>query len=114
MQKMAKELQVTVIALSQVNNESAAGDSPIIGLKGAGELAAVADIVLWLKRHDQEKQWLNVEIRKNRPFGATGVIPMQFNSSWTRIERRAWDGNGDTYATRNQKRSRFAERFGNA
>lgn len=114
LQKMAKELQVTVIALSQVNNESAAGDSPIIGLKGAGELAAVADIVLWLKRHDQEKQWLNVEIRKNRPFGATGVIPMQFNSSWTRIERRAWDGNGDTYATRNQKRSRFAERFGNA
>jgi len=114
LQKMAKELQITVIALSQVNNESAAGDSPIIGLKGAGELAAVADIVLWLKRAEQEKQWLNMEIRKNRPFGATGLIPMQFNGSWTRIERRVWDADSDTGNTRNPKRSKFAERFGNA
>lgn len=88
--RMGKELGVTVIVLSQVNNESMKGDSEIIGLKGAGELASAADIVLWLKRVKGcgNERHLDCEIRKNRPFGETGVVEMQFSDYWTRIERR--------------------------
>lgn len=91
LQAMAKELEVTVIALSQVSNEAMRQDTEIIGLKGAGELAAAADIVLWLKRHKEKghEQWLDCEVRKNRPFGTTGIIPFKFSNFWTRIERRA-------------------------
>ena len=87
---MGRELGVTVIVLSQVNNDSAKEESPIIGLKGAGELAAAADIVLWLKRNKGfgKERELDVEVRKNRPFGVTGIIPMQFSHKYTKIEKR--------------------------
>lgn len=87
---MGRELGVTVIVLSQVNNDSAKEESPLIGLKGAGELAAAADIVLWLKRNKGygKEHDLDVEIRKNRPFGVTGILPMQFSEKYTRIEAR--------------------------
>ena len=87
---MGRELGVTVIVLSQVNNESVKEESPVIGLKGAGELAAAADIVLWLKRNKGfgKERELDVEIRKNRPFGVTGMIPMQFSEKYTKIDRR--------------------------
>ena len=90
LQAMAKELQVTVIVLSQVSNEAMREGTEIIGLKGAGELAAVADIVLWLKRQKGEGNEYNLdcEIRKNRPFGETGIIPLRFSNFWTRIEKR--------------------------
>lgn len=89
-QKLAKELDVTMLILSQVNNESMRGDSEVIGLKGAGELAAAADIVLWLKRSKKygEERFLDCEIRKNRPFGKTGIVPLTYSEHWTRIEKR--------------------------
>lgn len=92
LQAMAKELQVTVIVLSQVSNEAMREGTEIIGLKGAGELAAVADIVLWLKRQRGEgnEHNLDCEIRKNRPFGVTGIIPLKFSEFWTRIEKRGY------------------------
>ncbi len=91
LQKIAKEMQVTIIAVSQVSNEAMRSNSEVIGLKGAGELAAAADIVLWLKRHkDKSKEtWLDCEVRKNRPYGTTGVIPLQFVNNWTAIDRRS-------------------------
>lgn len=87
---MGKELGVTMVILSQVSNESMREDSSIIGLKGAGELAACADVVLWLSRGkgEDKKRHLNCEIRKNRPFSVTGSVPLQFSEWWTRIERR--------------------------
>jgi replicative DNA helicase len=89
LQQMAKEFGVTIIVLSQVSNESMKGDSDIIGLKGAGELASASDIVIWLKRVKGEgnERKLDVEIRKNRPFGETGLRRLRFSDRWTRIER---------------------------
>lgn len=89
LQKMAKEYKVTMIVLSQVSNESMKGDSEIIGLKGAGELASAADIVIWLKRVKGEgnEHKLELEIRKNRPFGETGIRRLRFSDRWTRIEK---------------------------
>lgn len=90
--RMKKDLDVTVIALSQVTNESAKTNSELIGLKGAGELAAAADIVFWLKRVRGEgrERWLDCEIRKNRPFGRTGIIPLMFSENWTQIDKRGF------------------------
>lgn len=90
LQTMAKELQVTIIVVSQVSNEAMRANSEIIGLKGAGELAAAADIVLWLQRvkGKDKEAFLDCAVRKNRPFGATGVIPLVFNEKWSRIQKR--------------------------
>ena len=88
LQKMAKELQVTMIVLSQVNNAAMRDESGVIGLKGAGELAAAADIVLWLKRSKDHERHLDCQVKKNRPVGKTGIIPLQFSENWTKIERR--------------------------
>ncbi len=85
---LAVDLGITIIALSQVTNESMRDDSQIIGLKGAGELAAAADIVLWLKRIKGSERWLDCEIRKNRPFGQTGIVPLEFSNRYTRSARR--------------------------
>ena len=89
LQRMAKELDVTMIALSQVSNEAMRGDSEIIGLNGAGELASASDIILWLKRVKGvgNEHKLELEIRKNRPFGETGIRHLRFSDRWTRIER---------------------------
>jgi replicative DNA helicase len=90
LQKIAKELEVTIIILSQVTNESMKANTEIIGLKGAGELAAAPDIILWLKRTKGEgrERFLDVEIRKNRPFGETGIRQFIFSESWARILKR--------------------------
>ncbi len=90
--RMKKDLNVTVIALSQVTNEAVKTNSELIALKGAGELAAAADIVLWLKRVKGEgrERWLDCEVRKNRPFGPTGIAPLMFSDNWTRVERRGF------------------------
>jgi replicative DNA helicase len=85
---LAVDLGITIIALSQVTNESMRDDSQIIGLKGAGELAAAADIVLWLKRLKGDDRALDCEIRKNRPFGHTGIMPLIFSDRYTQIKRR--------------------------
>lgn len=88
LQKLAKDLDVAVLVLSQVSNDSVRDDSEIIGVKGAGELAAAADIVLWLKRDKDSERGLNCEIKKNRPFGETGIRKLEFSEFYTKIQRR--------------------------
>lgn len=92
MKRIATEMQVTFIVLSQINNESMKGNSEIIGLKGAGELSAAADIILWLKRvkGNGKERFLDCEIKKNRPFGVTAMCEFTFSEWWSRIEMRAF------------------------
>lgn len=89
-QKMAKEIKVTFIFVSQVTNESMKANSEVLGLKGAGELAAAPDIVLWIKRikGQGKERFLDCNVRKNRPFGETGTIPLLFSEKWSRIQKR--------------------------
>ncbi len=91
-QRLAKEMQVTFIILSQINNEAMKANSEIIGLKGAGELSAAADIILWLKRVKGagKERHLDCELKKNRPFGMTGLFEFTFSEWWSRIEMRAF------------------------
>lgn len=90
---MVKELGITCIGVSQIDNESAKKDSGIIGLKGAGELAAAAGIVLWLTRGKGKgkERHMDCTIKKNRPFGETGTIELEFSNLWTQVHKRRYD-----------------------
>jgi len=87
---LVKELKITCLAVSQIDNESAKKESNIIGLKGAGELAAAAHIVLWLTRVRGEgrERHLDCSIKKNRAFGETGKIELTFTEKWTGVMQR--------------------------
>lgn len=81
---MAKDLGVTVIALSQVNNESAKDpDNPVIGYKGAGEIAAAADVGIWLEKGANDR--VTIKVRKNRD-GRTMEGELQYAYDYTRFE----------------------------
>lgn len=87
--QIGRDLNVCVIVLSQISNESARSGGPVIGLKGAGELASVPDAVLWIEKDDPNDEDLKrnvlVKVRKNRKFGNVGIIKKRFNESWTKL-----------------------------
>jgi replicative DNA helicase len=88
MDDMAKDLQVATVTLSQVNNESVRNPSELMGMKGAGEIESAMDAVLRIKRPKGDDYSLDAELLKNRIFGETGNIPLQFSKFYTRIENR--------------------------
>ncbi len=51
LQQIAKEHHTCVVAMSQVANEALKEDSQAILYKGAGEIAAAADLGWWLSRY---------------------------------------------------------------
>ena len=89
LQFLAKELQITIIALSQINNESARETSgPVIGYKGAGEIAAAADFGIIIERYPRDsinKDKLKVSIRKNR-HGQVGDAEFEFADNYTSLK----------------------------
>jgi hypothetical protein len=85
LQKMAKGLNTSIVAMSQVSNEAAKGSQGIIGYKGAGEIAAACDFGLWLERSKQDKRNLECFIRKNR-HGPTGNAVLRYSDNYTRLE----------------------------
>jgi replicative DNA helicase len=82
---MAKDLEITLIVLSQINNESAKDtDSPIIGYKGAGEIAAAADVGIWLEKDKENEDQLIFKVRKNRD-GRTSEGVLKYVNDYTRF-----------------------------
>jgi replicative DNA helicase len=90
MDDMAKDLQVTTVTLSQVNNESVRNPSELMGMKGAGEIESAMDAVIRIKRPKGDDYALDAEILKNRIFGETAVMSLAFSKFYTRIERRVF------------------------
>jgi replicative DNA helicase len=88
MDDMAKDLQVATVTLSQVNNESVRNPSELMGMKGAGEIESAMDAVIRIKRPKGDDYSLEAELLKNRIFGETGKIDLQFSKFYTRVERR--------------------------
>ena len=91
LQEVAKEMNVPVIVLSQVNNEHAkfGKKSQVMGFKGSGAIAAAADFAIELARADKQEQVeamhvakmpINIDlyIKKNR-HGSIGKIQMNFD-----------------------------------
>lgn len=84
LQKMAKEINACIIGLSQVSNEAVKNDSPLIGFKGAGEIAAACDLGIWLERDKKDGFILQGIIRKNR-HGPLLRTRLNFSNNFTRI-----------------------------
>lgn len=90
LQALGKNTKIPIIALSQINNESAKNESEIMGFKGSGDIAASADFALEirvnettseeLKRKQQagEPIQMKLVIKKNRQ-GSKRQIDMLFN-----------------------------------
>ncbi len=81
-QEIPKRHNLTMIALSQTDNASIRDKAPeLIATKGGGELAAAADLVIWLERI-KETPYLKVSIRKNR-HGPTGGRYFEYVRNYT-------------------------------
>jgi replicative DNA helicase len=96
-QRLAKDLDCTVIACSQLSNSQAryeiveGGDDNYYSLKGHGSIRDAADVVLTLHR-DQVRQSsaLKVKWRKNR-HGPRSDFMCHFDLATSRIEEVAWE-----------------------
>ncbi len=86
LQALAKKINGTVIALSQVSNEAVKENLEVIGFKGAGELAAAADLGIWLERKKEDRSIINAIIRKNRHGPAGAYRSLQYDSEYTRFK----------------------------
>ena len=95
---MAKELNVPVICLSQLNraNESRADKRPMLSdLRESGSIEQDADEVLFLYRADyynpdsEEKNVAECIVAKNR-HGETGTVKLQWLPQFTTFSDREW------------------------
>lgn len=85
LQYLAKELQVTIIALSQVSNQHARGESGgLINYKGAGEIAASADLGIELEREKDNKERMKFIVKKNR-HGRLDEAVLEYIHDYTRL-----------------------------
>lgn len=85
LQALAKELRCCVVCLSQIPNSAGKEDAGILEFKGAGEIAAAADLGVLLTKHKTEPGVILWESRKNR-HGACGKFLLQYSDGYTRME----------------------------
>jgi replicative DNA helicase len=104
---MAKELQVPVIALSQLSrsNEKRDDKRPMLSdLRESGSIEQDADVVAFIHRESyynrkedlsaEEKAEAEIIIAKQRN-GPTGIVKMHWNSAYTRFDGVATHHEGD-------------------
>jgi replicative DNA helicase len=87
LQYLAKELQVTIIGLSQVSNQFQRdkSSSGVFGFKGAGEIAASADVGIELERDSEDKSKIIFKVSKNR-HGRTGQGMLVYLPGYVRLD----------------------------
>lgn len=85
LQELAKDLRCCIVCLSQIPNSAGREDAGILEYKGAGEIAAAADLGVMLKRDKKNEQVLFWETRKNRHGPCCKAI-LQFVNGWTSID----------------------------
>ena len=87
--RLATQYNQTWNVLSQVSNDSVRNESDLMGLKGAGELSAIANSVMELKKGRKEENIhkVTLKVRKNKTFGQVGDIELHYNDRWTKLER---------------------------
>ena len=85
LKRLAMELNVPVVALSQLNREKESGDLPTLrDLRDSGEIEQNADKVIFLWRYDEDKRLTGVDIAKNRQ-GKTGTTLLHFDGEHMRF-----------------------------
>lgn len=84
--ELAQQVRAPLLALSQLSNSTAREGAEHIEFKGAGEIAASADLGLFLLDDDKtDKTSRKIEVRKNRN-GRLGDIRLRFNQTFTRFD----------------------------
>jgi replicative DNA helicase len=80
LQQLAKDLQITVLAFSQISNEqakwdSAGSDANVYSFKGSGSVKDAADVAVMLKRDRiGQSSLLNFNIMKNRHGELASIV----------------------------------------
>lgn len=96
LKRMAKELDITVICLSQINRatETRVDKRPILAdLRDSGAIEQDADTVMFVYRHayyepaEAKEDEIELLIAKARQ-GETGVIPMKWSGTYQKIEEK--------------------------
>ena len=94
LKNLAKELDITVIVLSQLNREvdKRPGRRPVLSdLRDSGSIEQDADIILFIHRDEvanpesTQKGFANIQISKNRQ-GRTGDVTMKYLGEYTLFE----------------------------
>ena len=88
---LAKELNIPIIALSQLHREAEnrSGPPQLSDLRESGAIEQDADIVMLIHRpNKEEEEKVDIILAKHRN-GSTGVINLRFNKESTRFD--AWD-----------------------
>jgi replicative DNA helicase len=91
--QLAQDMDLTIIAASQIDNASAKGQNTnqnFMSPKGSGDIAADADIFIEMSRDamnddEMKRRTIRFTIKKNRPFGRVGARDVYFNKAFTRI-----------------------------
>lgn len=91
---MAQDLDVAVIAVSQLNRASTArrgGRPNLTDLRESGAIEQDADVVVLLHRDEESKRPDEMEmiIAKNR-HGSTGTVYTEFHGRYQSTEQRSW------------------------
>lgn len=81
LKQIAKELEVPVIALSQLNREAEGAEPRLSHLRESGSIEQDADIVLFIHRSGKESKLI---VGKHR-HGDTGSFPITFDAKRTRF-----------------------------
>ena len=92
---IAREFEVAVVAMAQLNREAANGRPTIAQIRESGAIEADADVVILLHRADDEIPELDVLIEKNRS-GPRGTSTLTIEGHYSRLtddfrdERQQW------------------------
>ena len=82
LKRLAKELEVPVLALNQLNRQADNAEPRLSHLALSGSVEQDADIVIFLHRENQNSNDFKMIVAKHR-HGETGAMTMQFDPSST-------------------------------
>ena len=93
LQYLSKDLGITIIALSQVSNQfqREKGSSGVFGFKGAGEIAASADLGIELEKDPNIKERVVFKVVKNR-HGRIGEGVLEYAYGYVKFHEVVEDG----------------------
>lgn len=81
LQKLAKELDCTILVLSQLSNQvGREKNKSQVEYKGSGSIATVCDLGFFIEKSDGESQELQLLLKKNRRGISNVAFPMNFKS----------------------------------
>jgi replicative DNA helicase len=92
LQRLAKKLRCCIVVLSQIPNSAAKDDAGILEFKGAGDIAAACDLGILLKRSNEVKERILLDVRKNR-HGPLMKQALRYQNHWTSLEEEDHEEN---------------------